>query len=152
MATQQYLVQQQEWSPPAVNTALLVARVIAGIVFAAHGVQKLFGAFGGPGLSAIVQMMGPIGYLVSVGEFFGGLGLIVGILSRFSAASLIVIMLGAIGMVHLPNGLFMNWTGTQKGEGFEYHLLAIGLFLVILIMGPGAFALARVMRLPRWLQ
>ena len=150
MATQQYIVQQQEWSPAAVNTALLVARVIAGIVFMAHGAQKLFGAFGGPGLSGFVQMMGPIGYLVAIGEFFGGLGLIVGILSRFSAASLIVIMLGAIGMVHLPNGFFMNWTGAQKGEGFEYHLLAIALFLVIVIAGPGAFALARVARFPKF--
>jgi putative oxidoreductase len=150
VATQQYIVQQQEWSPAAVNTALLVARVIAGIVFMAHGAQKLFGAFGGPGLSGFVQMMGPIGYLVAIGEFFGGLGLIVGILSRFSAASLIVIMLGAIGMVHLPNGFFMNWTGAQKGEGFEYHLLAIALFLVIVIAGPGAFALARVARFPKF--
>jgi putative oxidoreductase len=150
MATQQYVVHQQEWSPAAVNTALLVARIIAGIVFMAHGAQKLFGAFGGPGLSATVQMMGPLGYLVTIGEFFGGLGLIVGILSRFSAASLIVVMLGAIGMVHLPNGFFMNWAGTQKGEGFEYHLLAIALFLVILIAGPGAFALARLTRLPKF--
>jgi putative oxidoreductase len=150
MAMQQSLV-YQESSASAVNSALLVARVIVGIVFAAHGAQKLFGAFGGPGLSAIVQMMGPLGYLVTIGEFFGGLGLIVGFLSRFSAASLLAIMLGAIGMVHLPNGLFMNWTGTQKGEGFEYHLIAIALFLVILIVGPGAFALARVMRLPRFL-
>lgn len=150
MATQQYVVQQQEWSPAAVNTALLVARVIAGIVFMAHGAQKLFGAFGGPGLSGFVQMLGPIGYLVAIGEFFGGLGLIVGLLSRFSAASLIVVMLGAIGMVHLPNGFFMNWTGTQKGEGFEYHLLAIALFLVILIAGPGGFALARLARLPKF--
>ena len=70
----------------AVDVALLVGRIIVGVVFMAHGAQKLFGAFGGPGLSAVVEMMGPLGYLVSIGEFFGGLGLVVGFLSRFSAA------------------------------------------------------------------
>ena len=70
----------------AVDWALLVARIVVGVIFMAHGAQKLFGAFGGPGLSAVVQMMGPLGYLVTVGEFFGGLGLIFGFLSRFSAA------------------------------------------------------------------
>lgn len=133
-----------------IDVALLIARVIVGIVFMMHGAQKLFGAFGGPGLSGVVQMMGPLGYLVTIGEFFGGLGLIVGFLSRFSAASLIVIMLGAVGMVHGKVGFFMNWTGTQGGEGFEYHLLAIAILLVILIAGPGRFSLARVLPLPKW--
>ena len=115
----------------------------------AHGAQKLFGAFGGPGLSAVVGMMGPLGYLVSIGEFFGGLGLVVGFLSRFSAASITVIMLGAIGMVHGKLGFFMNWTGQQPGEGFEYHLLAIGLLLSILIAGPGRFSIGRYLPLPK---
>src|SRR5215470_12592607 len=109
----------------AVDLALLIARVIVGVVFMAHGAQKLFGAFGGPGLSVVVQMIGPLGYLVSIGEFFGGLGLVVGFLTRFSAVSITLIMLGAIGMVHGKVGFFMNWTGKQAGEGFEYHLLAI---------------------------
>src|SRR6266702_844025 len=97
---------------PSVDVALLVVRVVVGIIFVAHGSQKLFGAFGGPGLSAMVQPppdgMGPLGYPVTIGEFFGGLGLIVGFLSRFSAASLIVIMLGAIAMVHGKNGFFLG--------------------------------------------
>ena len=133
-----------------IDLALLIARVIVGIVFMAHGAQKLFGAFGGPGLSGVVQMMGPLGYLVTIAEFFGGLGLIVGFLSRFSALSLILIMLGAIGMVHGKVGFFMNWMGNQGGEGFEYHLLAIAILLVILIAGPGRFAVARALPLPRW--
>ena len=133
-----------------IDLALLIARVIVGIVFMAHGAQKLFGAFGGPGLSGVVQMMGPLGYLVAIGEFFGGLGLIVGFLSRFSALSLIVIMVGAIGMVHGKVGFFMNWMGNQGGEGFEYHLLAIAILLVILIAGPGRLAVARALPLPRW--
>ena len=95
-------------------------------------------------------MMGPLGYLVAIGEFFGGLGLVVGFLSRFSAASIIVIMLGAIGMVHGKVGFFMNWMGNQGGEGFEYHLLAIAILLVILIAGPGRYALARSLPLPKF--
>src|SRR5690242_16255124 len=113
----------------AIDWALLVARITVGIIFMAHGAQKLFGAFGGPGLAAVVQMMGPLGYLVTIGEFFGGLGIILGFLSRFSAASITLIMLGAIGMVHAKFGFFMNWMGKQAGEGFEYHLLAIGILL-----------------------
>lgn len=135
-----------------VEVSLLVARVIAGIVFVPHGAQKLLGAFGGPGLAAFVQMVGPLGYLVAIAEFFGGLCLIAGVLSRFSAASIILIMLGAIGMVHIPNGFFMNWIGTQKGEGYEYHLLAIGLLQVVMMMGPGRFALARRLSLPKVLE
>ena len=133
----------------AIDVALLLARVIVGVIFMAHGAQKLFGAFGGPGLSAVVGMMGPLGYLVSIGEFFGGLGLVVGFLSRFSAASIIVIMLGAIGMVHGKVGFFMNWMGNQAGEGFEYHLLAIAVLLVILIAGPGRYAIGRSLPLSR---
>src|SRR5262245_5745782 len=93
---------------PAVDVALLVVRVIVGVIFMAHGAQKMFGAFDGPGLAQMVKMMGPLGYPVAIGEFFGGLGLVVGFLSRFSAASLIVIMLGAIGMVHGKNGFFLG--------------------------------------------
>src|SRR5262249_22861843 len=128
---------------PAVDVSLLIVRVVVGIIFAAHGAQKLFGVFGGPGLAAVVAMMGPIGYLVTIGEFFGGLGLIVGLLSRFSAASLIVIMLGAIGMVHGQHGFFL------AAGGFEYNLALIGLLAPILIAGPGRFAIGRFLPLPR---
>src|SRR5207244_9436471 len=97
---------------PAVDVALLVVRVVVGIIFAAHGAQKLFGVFGGPGLAALVQPppngMGPLGYPVTIGEFFGGLGLVVGFLCRFSAASLIVIMMGAIGLVPGRHGFFLG--------------------------------------------
>src|ERR1700720_3578205 len=96
----------------AVTVSLLVLRVIVGVIFAAHGAQKLFGAFGGPGLANMVQPppegMGLLGYPVTIGEFFGGLGFILGFLCRFSAASLILIMLGAIGLVHGQNGFFLG--------------------------------------------
>jgi putative oxidoreductase len=128
---------------PAVDIALLVVRVVAGVISVAHGAQKLFGAFGGPGLAGTVQMMGPLGYPVTIGEFFGGLGLIVGFLCRFSAASLIVIMLGAIAMVHGKNGFFV-----QNG-GFAYNLALIGLLAAVLIAGPGRFAVGRFLPLPK---
>jgi putative oxidoreductase len=136
---------------PAVDVALLVVRVIVGVIFTAHGAQKLLGAFGGPGLSKVVEMMGPLGYPVTIGEFFGGLGLIAGFLSRFSAASLIVIMLGAIGMVHGQHGFFLGHgpTDTLATAGFEYNLALIGLLAPILIAGPGRFALGRCLPLPR---
>jgi putative oxidoreductase len=133
----------------SVDWAILSARVIVGIVFMAHGAQKLFGAFGGPGLTAIVQMLGPLGYLVTIGEFFGGLGILLGVLSRFSAASMIVIMLGAVATVHAKFGFFMNWAGNRAGEGFEYHLLAIAALLPIVVAGPGRFAVGRLLPLPK---
>jgi putative oxidoreductase len=135
----------------AVDVSLLLVRVIVGVIFAAHGAQKLFGAFDGPGLTAMVKMMGPIGYLVTIGEFFGGLGLIVGFLCRFSAASIIVIMIGAIAMVHGRNGFFLG-TGpdsTLSQAGFEYNLALIGLLAPILLAGAGRFAIGRLLRLPR---
>ena len=133
----------------SLDWAILFARAIVGVIFMAHGAQKLFGAFGGPGLTAIVQMMGPLGYLVAIGEFFGGLGMLLGVLSRFSAASIIVIMLGAVATVHAQFGFFMNWAGNQAGEGFEYHLLAIAALLPIVIAGPGRFAVGRFLPVPR---
>jgi putative oxidoreductase len=128
---------------PAVDFALLIVRVAVGIVLVAHGAQKVFGAFGGQGLAATVASLGPIGYLVAVGEFFGGAGLIVGFLCRFSAASNTIIMLGAIAMVHGKNGFF------QSAGGFEYNLALIGLLLPTLIAGPGKFAIGRLLPLPK---
>lgn len=128
---------------PAVELSLLLLRVIVGVIFAAHGAQKLLGAFGGHGLAATVEQMGPLGYPVTIGEFFGGLGLIVGFLSRFSAASLIVIMAGAILTVHGKNGFFAS------GGGFEYNLALIGLLAPILIAGPGRFSIGRFLPLPK---
>lgn len=128
---------------PAVDVSLLLLRVIVGVIFAAHGAQKLFGVFGGPGLADVVEKMGPLGYPVTIGEFFGGLGLVVGFLCRFSAASLIVIMIGAIAMVHGKNGFFLS------DGGFEYNLALIGLLAPILIAGPGKFTIGRFLPLPR---
>ncbi len=144
-------IQVRQADRTAVDVALLIVRLIVGIIFAAHGAQKLFGAWGGPGISNMVKFMGPIGYPVTIGEFFGGLGLIFGFLTRFSAASLIVIMIGAIKMVHGKNGFFMGQgpESTLATAGFEYNLALIGLLAPILIAGPGRFAIGRFLPLPK---
>jgi putative oxidoreductase len=135
----------------AVDVALLVARVAVGVIFAAHGSQKLFGAFGGPGLSKMAEMMGPLAYPVTIGEFFGGLGLVFGFLTRFSAASLIVIMIGAIATFHGKNGFFLGQgpESTLATAGYEYNIALIGLLAPILIAGPGRFSIGRFLPLPK---
>jgi putative oxidoreductase len=125
---------------------LTVARLIFGVVFFAHGAQKTLGWFGGPGYAATMhgfQQSGipaVLAFLAIAAEFLGGLGLIVGLLGRVAAFGVMCNMVVAIAMVHLPHGFFMNWTGSQSGEGFEYHLLALALGFVLLIRGSGAFS------------
>jgi putative oxidoreductase len=85
-----------------------------------------------------------VAFLVIIGESFGSVALLAGLLTRFTAASLGVIMLGAITMVHLPNGFFMNWFGKQAGEGYEYHLLVIGIGLALLVTGAGKWSVDKV--------
>lgn len=132
------------------DTAALVARVFLGVVVLPHGLQKLLGMFGGYGFSASVEFFSGmgipsvIGVLIVLGESFGALFLILGFLSRLSAAGIGIIMIGAIAMVHGQNGFFMNWFGTQAGEGYEYHLLAIGLAASLIISGGGRFSLDNI--------
>lgn len=131
------------------DVSFTTLRVVLGVVFFAHGAQKMLGWFGGYGFQGTMGffthmgMPAPVAFLVICTEFFGGLGLIVGLLTRIAALGIGVEMIGAIFMVHLPNGFFMNWTGTQKGEGFEYHLLAIAVAAALLLRGAGAFSLDR---------
>jgi putative oxidoreductase len=128
-----------------------ILRVTLGLVMFPHGAQKLLGWFGGFGFDGTMgfftQKMGLpwiIAFLIIVGESFGSLGLLAGFLTRFAAASLAVIMLGAITMVHLPHGFFMNWGGQQQGEGYEYHLLVIGIAAALLVTGGGRWSADRV--------
>jgi putative oxidoreductase len=126
---------------------LSMVRVVLGVVFIAHGAQKLLGWFGGYGFNATMGFMehmgipAPFAFLAIAAEFAGGLGLIVGLLSRVAAFGIAVEMVVAVAKVHGGNGLFMNWLGTQKGEGFEYHLLALALLIVVLLRGAGALSL-----------
>lgn len=133
------------------NRILPLLRLVLGVIFFAHGAQKMLGWFGGYGFSATMGYfthMGipaPLGFLAIAAEFFGGIGLIVGFLSRVAAFGILVTMVVAILTVHLPFGLFMNWTGAQKGEGFEFHLLAIAAAAAILVMGGGTASVDRAL-------
>jgi putative oxidoreductase len=134
------------------DVALTTLRLVLGVVFFAHGAQKMLGWFGGYGfhgtmgfLTHKVGLPAPVALLVICVEFFGGLGLIVGLLTRIAALGIGVEMIGAVLMVHLQNGFFMNWAGNQKGEGFEYHLLAIAVSGALLLRGAGAFSVDRAL-------
>lgn len=126
---------------------LTLMRLVLGIVFFLHGAQKVFGWFGGFGFSgtmrAFTGMMhipAPFAFLAIMAEFLGGLGLIAGLLARVAAFGIAVDMCVAVAMVHFANGPFMNWAGNQKGEGYEYHLLALAIAIPIMIRGAGAFS------------
>lgn len=126
-----------------------ILRIMLGVVMFPHGAQKFLGWYGGNGFSGTMgfftdQMGFPaiVAFLVIIGEFFGSLGLLVGLLTRFTAVSLII-MGGAILMVHLPHGFFMNWFVQQAGEGYEYHLLVIGICLALMVTGAGRWSLDR---------
>lgn len=127
------------------TSTLLIARLVLGGVMLPHGLQKVFGWFGGFGFQATMnffQSQGiptPIAFLVILAESVGALLLIFGTGTRLAAFSLALVMLGA-AIFQRQYGLFMNWFGQQSGEGFEYHILAIGLATVLLIGGGGLFS------------
>ncbi len=133
------------------DVSLTTLRVVLGVVFFAHGAQKMLGWFGGFGFHGTMGafthmgMAAPVALLVICAEFFGALGLIVGLLTRIAALGIAGLMIGAIFMVHLQNGFFMNWFGTQKGEGIEYHLLVLAMAAALLLRGAGAFSLDRAL-------
>ncbi len=135
------------------NTGTTILRLVLGIVFFAHGAQKMLGWFGGHGFSATMgaftggmHIPAPLAFLAIAAEFFGGLGLIVGFLTRVAAFGIFCNMVVAVLMVHLPNGFFMNWMGTQKGEGYEYHLLVVAVTVFLMIRGGGAASLDRLLQ------
>ena len=136
----------------------LVARLVLGLAMFPHGAQKVLGWFGGYGFAGTMQFFtgtmhipAVFAFLAIAAEFAGALGLIVGLLSRVAAFGIASVMVVAILTVHSANGFFMNWAGSQKGEGFEYHLLAIGLALVVMIQGAGKTSLDGLIasRLPK---
>lgn len=131
----------------ATDFALLLVRVIVAVVFFAHGAQKVFGWFGGPGLAGFVSGMARTGlppvlsYAVAFGELLGALGIFFGLLTRLAAAGLALEMLGAVLVVHRRFGFFMNWSGTKKGEGFEYALTLAVVLLSLVVAGAGDYSL-----------
>jgi putative oxidoreductase len=133
------------------DPTLTIARVVLALVFLGHGTQKMLGWFGGLGFSRTLavfeEKMGippALTTLAMIAEVAGGLGLLFGLLTRIAALGVLVVMIVA----PLANGLyvrfFMNWTGRNPGEGYEYHLLAIALILIVLVQGAGAVSLDRL--------
>ena len=122
-----------------------------GAVMFAHGAQKMLGWFGGNGFSKTMAgfehqgIPAVFALLAILAEFCGGLGLILGLLGRIAAFGVACNMAVAIVKVHLANGFFMNWTGTKPGEGYEFHILVIGMALAIMIGGAGAGSLDRAL-------
>lgn len=129
----------------ATDWALFVLRLALGVIFFAHGAQKVFGWFGGHGLAGTVSGFGqmgipaPLAYLAAFTELLGGLGMIFGVLSRLSGLGLAIIMVVAALKVHLPNGFFLNG---PSGSGFEYNLALFAMALAVLLAGPGRLAVA----------
>ncbi|MDP9268633.1 MAG: DoxX family protein [Acidobacteriota bacterium] len=134
------------------DTATTILRVVIGVVFFAHGAQKMLGWFGGYGytgtmgfFTGMLHIPAPLAFLAIAAEFFGGLGLIFGALTRVAAFGIFVNMVVAIVMVHFQFGFFMNWSGTQKGEGYEYHLLALAGTAFLMLHGAGAASIDRLL-------
>ncbi len=132
------------------SAAISILRLVLGVIFFAHGAQKMLGWFGGFGYTATMgffttgmHIPAPIAFLAIAAEFFGGIGLILGLLTRVAAFGITVNMLVAIFTVHLPFGLFANWSGQQKGEGYEFHLLVLAITTFLMIKGAGAFSADR---------
>lgn len=131
--------------------ALTVIRVALGLVILPHGLQKTIGWFGGYGFSATMDSftsgMGipaAFAFLAIAAESAGALGLITGLFSRVAALGVGSVMAVA-AMMHRTNGFFMNWSGTQAGEGFEFHLLAMGMAIAVMIAGAGRWSIDRAL-------
>jgi putative oxidoreductase len=128
----------------------LVLRLVLGTVFFSHGAQMALGWFGGYGFSGTMgfftgtlHIPAPLAFLVIATQFAGAIALIFGLFTRLAALGIAVNMLVAVAMVHAQFGWFMNWFGNQKGEGFEYHLLAIAIAAALILRGGGKWAADR---------
>ena len=137
------------------DTAIAILRLVLGVIFFAHGAQKMLGWFGGYGFSStmgfftgVMHIPALFAFLAIVAEFFGGLGLILGLLTRVAAFGIFSNMVVAVAMVHGQFGFFMNWTGAQKGEGYEYHLLVLATTAFLMIRGAGAASVDRLLSSP----
>jgi putative oxidoreductase len=133
------------------SIAPTILRIVLGVAMFPHGAQKLLGWFGGYGYAGTMQFFtqnmkipAVFAALAILAEFFGSLGLIFGVGTRIAALGIGAVMVVAVLTSHLDHGFFMNWAGNQKGEGFEYHILAAGIALTLLIVGGGRFSIDRL--------
>lgn len=131
------------WTNPF-NTSALIARLVLGIVVFPHGAQKLFGWYGGYGFQGTMGFLTSkaglpyvLAILVILIESIGALLVLIGFLTRLAAFAIFIQFIGVMMKMHWANGFFMNWSGSQKGEGIEYFLLLLGLALILIITGGG---------------
>lgn len=128
--------------------ALTILRITLGLVMLPHGLQKTAGWFGGHGFAATMEAFVGMGipaalaFLAIAAESAGAIALIAGFTTRIAAFGIGVTMLVA-GLMHRANGFFMNWFGTQPGEGYEFHLLTIGIAIALIVGGAGRWSLDR---------
>jgi len=129
------------------SNASTIIRIVLGLILFPHGAQKMLGWFGGYGFNGTMGFLtGTAGlpwimaFLVIAIEFFGAIALIVGFATRIVAVGIISLFTGIIATSHLQNGFFMNWYGNLKGEGYEFHLLIIGMAIALLISGAGKWS------------
>jgi putative oxidoreductase len=134
------------------DSATAMLRLVLGVIFFAHGAQKMLGWFGGYGFAGtmgfftgVMHIPALFALLAIAAEFFGGLGLIFGLLTRVASFGISCNMVVAVAMVHHHFGFFMNWTGVQKGEGYEYHLLVLATTVFLIIRGAGAASVDRLL-------
>jgi len=130
------------------DPAFTIIRLAVGVMIFAHGAQKLLGWFGGYGfkgtmgyLTGMAKLPYAIALLVIIIEFFGGIGLILGLGVRLAALGVMVVIVGAAITQHRQHGFFMNWAGNQKGEGYEFHVIVVGMAAALVLRGGGAWAL-----------
>jgi putative oxidoreductase len=139
------------------DMATTVLRLMLGVIFFAHGAQKTLGWFGGYGFTGtmgfftgVMHIPAVFAFLAIAAEFLGGLGLILGLLTRVASFGIFCNMIVAVALVHSRFGFFMNWTGAQKGEGYEYHLLLLATLAFLMIRGAGAASVDRVLSSPAY--
>jgi putative oxidoreductase len=135
--------------PVANSSAALLLRLALGVIFFAHGAQKVLGWFGGYGLAGslgyfenVLGISAPLFYLTAFTEFIGGIAIIFGLLSRVFAVGYFIEMLVALFKIHLPIGFFLNWGSIAgRGEGYEFHIALLAMSIAAALLGPGAYSL-----------
>lgn len=134
------------------SVAMLFLRLALGVVMFPHGAQKVLGWFGGAGFAGTVESFQTnLGFpfvlvlLLMAIELLGSIGLLAGFFTRLSAAGIGSSIAVCAWMNHVQNGFFMNWFGTQQGEGVEFHILVVGIALALIIKGGGMFSLDRIL-------
>jgi len=132
------------------DIATTILRLVLGVIFFAHGAQKALGWFGGYGFTGtmgfftgVLHIPAVFAFLAIAAEFLGSLGLIAGLLTRVASFGIFCNMIVAVTMIHHQFGFFMNWTGAQKGEGYEFHLLILAATALLMIRGGGAASVDR---------